>query len=115
MKLRGTLIGGIALAGTILAVPGDGARAQTEQTILALPAVSLSFLVEFVAEDSHLWEKQGLGVKVVTIAGIGAINAVISNSADFSMSSGPSIARAHARGQKLVALATAIDQSGPNV
>src|ERR1019366_5234242 len=49
------------------------------------------------------------------IAGVGAINAVISNSADFSMSSGTSITRAYTRGQKLVALANVLDQSGQDV
>ncbi len=106
----------LAMASLLLAGTAPfPARAQTEHTVLAIPAVSITFLAEYVAEDSHLWEKQGLEVKVVNIAGVGAINAVISNSADFSMSSGPSITRAYARGQKLVALATAIDQSGEDV
>ena len=54
-------------------------------------------------------------MKVVYIAGVGATNAVIANSADFAMSSASSITRAYARGQKLVALATPIDQSGQDV
>ena len=86
MKLAYALIGGIALAGAVLAVPGGAARAQTDQTVLTIPAVSVLFLAEYVAEDSHLWEKQGLQVKVLNITGIGSINAVIANSADFSMS-----------------------------
>jgi len=115
MKLASALIGGIAVAGAVLAVPGCAARAQTEQTILAIPAVSVLFLTEYIAEDSHLWEKQGFEVKAVDINGMGAINAVISNSVDFAMSAGPGITRAYARGQKLVALATAIDQSGQDI
>src|ERR1017187_6846707 len=66
------------------------ACAQTEHTVLAIPVVSINMLAEYVAEDSHLWEKQGLEVKAVNIAGVGAINAVIANSADFSMSSASS-------------------------
>ncbi len=115
MKFAGAVIGGIALAGAALAVPGDAARAQTEHAVLAVPVVSINMLAEYVAEDAHLWEKQGLEVKAVNIAGVGAINAVIANSADFSMSSASSITRATARGQKLVALATAVDQTGSNV
>jgi sulfonate transport system substrate-binding protein len=56
-------------------------------------------------------EAAGLDVKVLDIQGIGSMNAVISGSVDFSMSSGPSITRATARSQKLVALATGIDES----
>ncbi len=104
-------IASLLLAGTA-AFP---ARAQIEHTILTVPAVSFNFLAESVAEDSHLWEKQGLEVKVLNIAGVGALNAVIANSADFSMSSGTSITRAYARGQKLVALASVVDQSEQDV
>ncbi len=91
------------------------ARAQTEHTILTVPSVGFNFLANIVAEDAHLWEKQGLDVKVLNIAGVGALNAVIANSADFSMSSGTSITRAYARGQKLVALASVVDQSEQDV
>jgi ABC-type nitrate/sulfonate/bicarbonate transport system substrate-binding protein len=101
------LFGAVALAGP--------AFAANEQSTLAIPGVNVLFLVQYVAADLHLWEKRGLDVKVLNITGIGSMNAVISGSADFSMSSGASIARAAARGQKLVALATAITQSGQSV
>ena len=104
-----------AAAIAALATVGDAARAQTEHTVLVLPSLSFNFLAEFVAEDAHLWEKQGLDVKVLHIIGVGALNAVISNSADFAMSAGTSISRAYARGQKLVVLATPIDHSGNDV
>lgn len=104
-----------AAAIAALAASGNAARAQTEHTVLALSAVTVAFLAEYVAEDAHLWEKQGLQVKSVYIGGVAAMNAVIANSADFSLSSGPSITRAWAHGQKLVALATAIQQSGQDV
>lgn len=91
------------------------ARAQEEHATLAIPGRNVLFLTRYIAEDEHLWQKQGLDVKILNIIGIGSMNAVISGSADFSMSSGPSITRAYARGQKLVALATAIDQSGQSI
>lgn len=115
VKLAGILIAGIASAGAVLAIPGDAAGAQALQTILTVPSINMSMLPEYVAEDSHLWEKAGLQVKVLNVTGVGAINAVIANSADFSISSGTSITRAYARGQKLVALATALNQSGQDV
>ncbi len=91
------------------------ARAADEHAVLAIPGTNVLFLVQYVAADEHLWAQQGLDVTVVYIIGIGSMNAVISGSADFSMSSGPSITRANARGQKLTALATAIKQSGQDV
>lgn len=99
-----------ALAAAVLAaLPRPGTAA--ERATLALPTINLGLITRYVAEDEGFWKKAGLEVKVLQIQGIGSMNAVISGSADFSMSSGPSITRANARGQKLVALATAIDQS----
>jgi NitT/TauT family transport system substrate-binding protein len=95
----------------VLAVLAHGAIAADESTTLAIPAINLGFLDRYVAEDQGFWKNQGLDVKVQHIQGIGSMNAVISGSVDFSMSSGPSITRANARGQKLVALATGIDES----
>lgn len=89
--------------------------ARAEQTILAIPGQNVLFLSRYIAEDMHLWEKQGLDVKVLNIIGIGSMNAVISGSADFSMSSGATITRAYARGQKLVALLTAISELGQSI
>ncbi len=104
---------GAAVFGLLaLAAPG---RAAEEYTSLAIPTTTLGFLTRYIAVDEHLWEKQGLDVKVLDIQGIGSMNAVISGSVDFSMSSGPSITRATARGRKLVALATAINQSDEDI
>jgi ABC-type nitrate/sulfonate/bicarbonate transport system substrate-binding protein len=94
---------------SLLSAPAEAG--ETEQTSLAVPAVNLGFLDRYVAEDEGFWAKQGLEVKVQHIQGIGSMNAVISGSVDFSMSSGPSITRAVARGRNLVALATGISES----
>ena len=86
-----------------------------EHALLAIPGQNVLFLVQYIAADLHLWESRDLDVTVQYIIGIGAMNAVISGSAEFSMSSGATIARAASRGQKLVALATAINQSGQDI
>ncbi|HEY3919707.1 MAG TPA: ABC transporter substrate-binding protein [Stellaceae bacterium] len=91
------------------------AKAADETTTLAVPAINLGFLDRYVAEDEGFWKDQGLEVKIQHIQGIGSMNAVISGSVDFSMSSGPSITRANARGQKLVALATGINESDEDI
>jgi ABC-type nitrate/sulfonate/bicarbonate transport system substrate-binding protein len=106
--LGAALWAGLALAPAL-------ARAADDKAILAIPGTNVLFLVQYVAADEHLWAKQGLDVDVRYIIGIGAMNAVISGSAAFSMSSGPSITRANARGPKLTALATANAQSGQDV
>ncbi|HXQ51214.1 MAG TPA: ABC transporter substrate-binding protein [Stellaceae bacterium] len=104
---------GAALFAALALAPG--ARAENEKAILAIPGTNILFLVQYVAADEHLWSNLGLDVDVRYITGIGAMNAVIAASVEFSMSSGPSITRANARGQKLTALSTANFQSGQDV
>jgi NitT/TauT family transport system substrate-binding protein len=108
MSIIRSVAGGVLIAGLALSA---GAKADTETTTLSIPAENLGFISRYVAQDAGLWAQQGLDVKILIIQGIGSMNAVISGSADFSMSSGPSITRANAKGQKLVALATSINQS----
>ncbi|MGH7087502.1 MAG: ABC transporter substrate-binding protein, partial [Stellaceae bacterium] len=91
------------------------APAAAEQARLALPAANLAFIDTYVAQDEGLWKNAGLDVTVQNIAGIGSTNAVIAGSMDFGFASGPTVTRANARGQKLVALATTIDQSDEDI
>lgn len=88
-----------------------GLAMGNEQTTLTVPAENLGFILRYVAEDEGLWSKQGLDVSIRHIQGIGATNAVIAGSADFAFASGPTVTRANARGQRLIALATTINQS----
>jgi ABC-type nitrate/sulfonate/bicarbonate transport system substrate-binding protein len=94
-----------------LAVP----QVRAEDTTIAIPAQNLLFLVQYIAADQHLWEKQGLSTKVLYITGVGSTNAVIAGSVDFGMASGPTVTRANAKGQKLVALLTAINKTGQSI
>lgn len=110
-NLTSNFVSGVA-AVAIAAAVASPARAASEQTSLAIPAYVVLFLAEYVAEDQHLWEQQDLDVKVQFIAGVGAMNAVISGSTDFSMSSGGSLTRAAAHGQNLLAIANLGDQNG---
>jgi NitT/TauT family transport system substrate-binding protein len=97
-------------------VPGVGgvapiARAQApEETTLAVPALSLTFSSTFLAEELGLWEKEGLRVKVSTVTGVGAANAVLAGSVDFAPVSSATLVRADARGQKLFAVAQLMDR-----
>ncbi len=66
---------------------------------------SFSFTMEYVAMDLGFFAKQGIAVKEVDIAGLGAINALIAGSTDFALASGASLTRAAARGQRLLDIA----------
>jgi ABC-type nitrate/sulfonate/bicarbonate transport system substrate-binding protein len=95
------------LAGSLaVALAAAPARAQTmEQAVLAFPNTSMSFTMSYVALDLGLWQKQGLQVKEIFVAGPGALNAVIAGSADFSLSSALTITRAAVQGQRMLAIA----------
>jgi ABC-type nitrate/sulfonate/bicarbonate transport system substrate-binding protein len=86
------------------------ARAQMEETSVALPVVSLTFSFHYLADDLGLFEKHGLKVKTSVVSGIGAANAVLAGSVDFSSGSGPTVIRANARGQKLVAIGLTVEK-----
>jgi NitT/TauT family transport system substrate-binding protein len=92
----------------LLAAPA--ARAEDEHAVLALPADVMQFLAVYAAQDMGFWKREGLDVKIVYIAGVGSFNAVISGSADFSVSSAASLTRAAAHGQRMLAIANMIDR-----
>jgi NitT/TauT family transport system substrate-binding protein len=100
-----------AIAATAMMVAGFlAATARAEDAkltdvVLANPAISLSFSAAYLAEDLGMFTKHGLRVKMIEIPGVGAINAVISGSADFAQPSSLSLTRAASKGQRLLAIA----------
>ena len=95
----------------LLLLAGRGARAaEPVDVVMALPAFSLSFSFEYLAEDMGIFARHGLRVKQVVLPGVGSINGVIAGSADFGISAGTSLTRAAARGQKLLAIALTTDR-----
>lgn len=109
IKRVGATLGSALFGLGALATAASPARADMEHASLALPATALVFLSAYVAEDAKIWEKQGLDVKVLFIAGVGAFNAVVSGSSEFSMSSGLTMNRAAAHGQRMLAIANTLD------
>jgi NitT/TauT family transport system substrate-binding protein len=100
-----------AIAAVLIAAGGAPLQAQpADEVILADPAFSMTFSAGYIASDLDLWAKHGIKVKTVAITGIGAINAVISGSAQFAQASASSFGRASARGQKLIVIATTIER-----
>ena len=81
-----------------------------EEVTMAVPAVGFPFVAGYVADRLKLWEKHGLKVKTIVIAGIGSTNAVISGSAEFAQISGLSLTRAAAKGQRLLAIVNTTDK-----
>lgn len=86
------------------------ARAETLQTILALPTTSLTFSSAYIAEDMGYWAKDGLAVKTVVIAGVGSPNAVIAGSVDFTITTASTFLRAASRGQRMLAVGNLLDR-----
>src|SRR5271170_5552374 len=81
------------------------ARAENEHAILALPAEGMNFLAYYVAQDLGIFADQQLTIESVVIAGVGSFNAVVSGSVEVSCSSGSSLTRAAAHGQRMLAIA----------
>ncbi len=85
------------------------ALAADEETTLALPATAFNFIPNYVALDMGFWKREGLDVSIKQIAGIGAMNAVLSGSVDFTNSSVATLVRVNIRGQHVIALGTALN------
>jgi ABC-type nitrate/sulfonate/bicarbonate transport system substrate-binding protein len=101
----------VMAAGIVVAVSAAPLHAQSdEEIILADPAFSMTFAAGYIATDLGLWQKHGIKVKTVPIAGVGSINSVISGSSQFAQASASTFGRASARGQKLVAIAVTINK-----
>lgn len=100
----------VLLIAAILAFAPRSSLAQADQVTMALPATSLTFSATYIAQDMGFWERQGLKVKLTLVSGIGAANAVLAGSVEFSSGSGPTVIRANARGQKLFAIGNTIER-----
>jgi NitT/TauT family transport system substrate-binding protein len=95
-----------------LAAPSHAQPAGApEEVVMAVPAVALTFSAGYLAEDLGLFDKHGVRVKSVVIAGIGSTNAVIAGSADFAQISAATLTRAAARGQRLLAIAGTLNRA----
>jgi NitT/TauT family transport system substrate-binding protein len=97
---------GLLALAAVFAAPA----ARGEETSLALPATSLTFTAAYVATDKGFWQDQGLVVKQVLIQGVGAPNAVIAGSVDFTVTTASTFGRAAARGQRMLVIANLLDK-----
>lgn len=97
-----------AVIGALQFSQADGSRA--EEAVLAVPTVSLTFSALYIAEDKGFWTQQGLTIKTVSIAGVGAFNSVVAGSSDFAIATAGSLTRAAAKGQRMLAIANTVDR-----
>ena len=104
------LLGAAITTATLAFTEATAQQPKIEEGVMAVPVVSLSFSLGYLADDLNLWERHGVRIKTVQISGIGAMNAVIAGSADFTQSSGSAVTRAAARGQKLVGIVGTINR-----
>jgi NitT/TauT family transport system substrate-binding protein len=101
--------GAVAFLCLVAAASAPAQTAKLPEVVVALPAFSLSFSAEYLAEDMGLYRKRGIAVKMIELPGVGTINGVISGSADFGLPGANSLTRAAARGQRLLAIAETTD------
>ncbi len=101
---------GMALVVAGLAAAAPALAQQAQDVTMAVPAFSLTFMGGYVADDLGLWQKHGVNVKSVMIAGVGSMNAVLSGSADVAQVSAITVTRAMARGQHTVEIAQLLDR-----
>jgi ABC-type nitrate/sulfonate/bicarbonate transport system substrate-binding protein len=107
--MRNLLIGS-SVAFAIASAAGPSSAQTMEDATLAYPNIALTFSAAYVAEDFGLFAKHGVRLKSLMIAGPGATNAVISGSAQFSLTSVTVQTRAAARGQRLLSIANPTDR-----
>lgn len=95
-----------------LALGAAGPAPQMEQTSVALPALTITFLPVYVAEDKGMWKSLGLDVSLHSITGMGATNAMLAGSVDFAVQSGESLIRGNIRGRHMLGIALMADGFG---
>lgn len=104
----------LAAAAGVLLLAGTPSVAQTtavEDVTIAVPNYTFNLTPTFIADELGLWAKHGLRMKMIQIQGVGATNAVIAGSADFSQAGGSTLTRAAARGQRLLAIANTAERN----
>lgn len=101
---------GLAAGAASMALAAGLAHAADIEVVMAIPAPTLTFSANFVAQDAGFYAKNGLKVTDRNLTGVASTNAVIAGSADFTVGTGATFLRAVANGQKLLAIATLVNK-----
>ena len=94
----------------VLASVALGQARAADVAIVALPTTSLTFTIEYVAEDQGFFAKEGLTVTSRVISGVGTANAVLAGDVQFGQITASVFARAAAHGQRMLAIANLLDR-----
>ena len=98
-------------AALLVGVAASPARAQQEiETVLVLPALTLSYAAAWIAEDAGIFKQNGLKNTTRQLVGVAANNAVINGSADFAFGTAATYLNGVAKGQRLVLLANMVNR-----
>jgi NitT/TauT family transport system substrate-binding protein len=106
--ILGIVRSGLALATAAALVSAPAKAADMEKATIAIPVESISFAPVYVAQSLDLWKKAGIDVSVKLVRGIGATNALIAKSVEFSNGSGATVIRGNVRHRGLIAIMTTV-------
>jgi NitT/TauT family transport system substrate-binding protein len=104
-----------ALLATGHRASAQAASAAPQPVTMAMPSEGLAYSLAYIADAKGLWAKHGIEMHEISIGGIGATNAVIAGSADVAHASGATLARAAARGQRLLAIVAVLDRASVEI
>jgi len=102
--LRTALTATVMTVASALGAIAPATAADMEKTSIALPTTTVTFMPVYVAKDTGIWSKLGLDVSLHNITGMGATNAMLAKSVDFTVQSGPSLIRGNIRGRKMLGI-----------
>jgi NitT/TauT family transport system substrate-binding protein len=97
-------------AAFVLALLASPAARAADEAVMALPTTSLTFTIEYVAEDQGFFAERGLKVTSRVIAGVGTANAVLGGDVEFGQLTASVFARAAAHNQRMLAIANLLDR-----
>lgn len=94
----------------LAAAPAPSASAAGDAVRIAVPARSMSFSAIYVGQGKKFFEEQGLDLRVSVVAGIGALQAMLAGSTDFTGLTGTEVIKAHTKGLTPVVIAAGIER-----
>ena len=100
----------VLAAALVVGSAAQSSRAQEIDTILVLPALTLSYAAAWIADEAGLYTKNGLKVSTRQLVGVAANNAVINGSADFAFGTAATYLNGVAKGQRLLLLANMVNR-----
>jgi NitT/TauT family transport system substrate-binding protein len=106
----------VVLAGLLAAVLGPAAvTAQPQKIKITVPAAAVTFASLYHARTAGYFAEEGLDVEILTVAGGGALQALIARDAQFTVAPATYQIEAHQKGQKLLSTMSLLTRNAINV